>query len=265
MAATAARSTGLVSATASASSTTGVSRSRWARPATSGTTPPKRAWVSTWLDTTELCTTRPSSTTAAAVSSHEVSMARILTSGLRAWSRRSSCRRPPPRDSQADSVVVGVDAVRPHDEGILVGLGVVVLAEALGLEPEPVVHGLGRQIGHPHLEGQVLGAVQPRRPGQVGQQPGADLVAVPRRVHRDGRHVRLVTAVHQSRVTDDEPVDARRHVVAAGPEVELAHEQGHRPRPRVHLVFDPHHRTKVTPPQRDQMDRYLAPRPPGAG
>ena len=60
-----------------ASSTTGVSRSTWARPATSGTTPPKRACRSTWLDTTELLTIRPSSTTAAAVSSHEVSMARI--------------------------------------------------------------------------------------------------------------------------------------------------------------------------------------------
>ena len=32
---------------------TGVSSSTWARLAISGTTPPKRAWRSTWLDTTD--------------------------------------------------------------------------------------------------------------------------------------------------------------------------------------------------------------------
>jgi len=57
-----------------ASATTGVSSSTWARLATSGTTPPKRECRSVWLLTTEDSTSRPSTTTAAAVSSHEVSM-----------------------------------------------------------------------------------------------------------------------------------------------------------------------------------------------
>ncbi len=37
----------------------------------------------------------------------------------------------------------GVDVVGPHDQGVLVGLGVVVLAHAGGFETEPAVHGLG--------------------------------------------------------------------------------------------------------------------------
>ena len=60
----------------SASSMTGSSRCRWARAATSGTTPPKRACRSV-CEATTLDSTRGSSVkTAAAVSSQEVSMAR---------------------------------------------------------------------------------------------------------------------------------------------------------------------------------------------
>src|SRR5919202_3559280 len=56
--------------------TAGVSSSTWARLAISGTTPPYRAWRSTWLDTTDDSTVVPSATTAAAVSSHDVSIPR---------------------------------------------------------------------------------------------------------------------------------------------------------------------------------------------
>jgi hypothetical protein len=60
-------------ARANASATTGVSSSTWARPASSGTTPPNAACRSTWLATTDDSTLPPAST-AAAVSSHDVSM-----------------------------------------------------------------------------------------------------------------------------------------------------------------------------------------------
>jgi hypothetical protein len=47
------------------------------RDAISGTTPPNLRWKSTWLATTLESTSWPSRSTAAAVSSHDVSMARI--------------------------------------------------------------------------------------------------------------------------------------------------------------------------------------------
>ena len=53
----------------------GVIVSTWARLASSGTTPPNAACRSIWLATTDERTARSSSTTAAAVSSHDVSMA----------------------------------------------------------------------------------------------------------------------------------------------------------------------------------------------
>jgi len=63
-------------ASARASSTTGATSSRCRRDATSGTTPPKRAWSSAWDETT-FARMRPSSvTTAAAVSSQDVSTPR---------------------------------------------------------------------------------------------------------------------------------------------------------------------------------------------
>jgi hypothetical protein len=53
---------------------TGLSASTCARDAISGTTPPKSAWISTWLDTTLEMTSLPPITSAAAVSSQLVSM-----------------------------------------------------------------------------------------------------------------------------------------------------------------------------------------------
>ena len=85
-------------AAASASATTGSTSSTWARPATSGTTPPKAAWRSIWLDTTDEMTRSSSSTTAAAVSSQLVSSARIrgrLMGSILGRRRSSSAARSP--------------------------------------------------------------------------------------------------------------------------------------------------------------------------
>src|SRR5687768_6656642 len=61
----------------SASRTTGTMARRCSRDASSGTTPPYLPCVSSCAATTEESTVWASSTTAAAVSSHELSMARI--------------------------------------------------------------------------------------------------------------------------------------------------------------------------------------------
>src|SRR5947207_5717436 len=57
--------------------------------------------------------------------------------------------------AQSLGVLVSVDVVGPHDEGVLVRLDVVVLAYAGGMEAEPAVHGLSRLVAHAHLEGEV--------------------------------------------------------------------------------------------------------------
>jgi hypothetical protein len=57
--------------------TTGFTSSRWWREATSGTTPPYRAWAAA-CDEMTLERIRASSVTAAQVSSHDVSIARTI-------------------------------------------------------------------------------------------------------------------------------------------------------------------------------------------
>jgi hypothetical protein len=66
-------------ARSSASSITGSKVSRCERLAISGTVPPKRLWMSICETTTSDKTVCPSSTTAAAVSSQEVSIPRMRT------------------------------------------------------------------------------------------------------------------------------------------------------------------------------------------
>ena len=65
------------SARSSASSITGETSSRWRLEAISGTTPPYFAWMSAWELTTFERISPPAVTTAAAVSSQEVSIPRI--------------------------------------------------------------------------------------------------------------------------------------------------------------------------------------------
>ena len=86
---------------------TGVSISTCARPAISGTTPPKRAWRSTWLDTTDESTFVPPMTTAAAVSSQLVSMPRMHVLGV---DRDRPHGRPHSHTSSSTTVVPGISA-----------------------------------------------------------------------------------------------------------------------------------------------------------
>src|SRR4051794_37083139 len=115
-----------------------MSSSRCARLAISGTTPPNRACRSTWLETTDERTVRPPQTSAAAVSSHDVSIPRIGASEDRALvtepslpgSRLLPFRSAPCRelgDDGVDATPVRLpgDVPRPHDDGVLARLGVV--------------------------------------------------------------------------------------------------------------------------------------------
>src|ERR1700727_277670 len=60
-----------------------------------------------------------------------------------------------------------IDVVGPHDDGILPGHRVVVLADAGWDEPEPAVQGLRRFVVGRHLE---------REAGDAGEEEGADAV-----------------------------------------------------------------------------------------
>src|SRR4051812_3158912 len=133
-------------ASTSASATTSPTSSACARLAISGTTPPKRACRSTWLDTTLERMSWPSSTIAAAVSSQLVSMPRIavttrrlptldrIEGGLAVDAVRNA--------GQLCGVLVAVDVTHPHDERVLVRLRVVPLAHADRAEAEVPVHRL---------------------------------------------------------------------------------------------------------------------------
>src|SRR5687768_12274960 len=187
-----------------ASATTGVSSSTWARLAISGTTPPKRACRSTWLDTTEERMSRPPVTTAAAVSSHEVSMPRIVVPGSTSKSNtvmrpalgfagplgprsraRSSCDTLPRRGAghrrgdgiEPLSVRGEIDVVGPHHDRVLVGLGVVVLPHPGRREAERAVQLLGARVAHPDLEREPGAAALGGGSAQPQHEPCADPVA----------------------------------------------------------------------------------------
>src|SRR5437764_1242833 len=188
-AATASRSVSSTPASTIAWAMTGLTSSRWARLAISGTTPPKRAWRSPWLATTDDRRFVPSSTTPTAVSSHDVSIPRMFTGRS---SQRLLLHLGRARDAGLDGVeqlgvVVPGDVLRPHDEGVLLGLGVVVLPHADGPEPEAPVEVLGRLVPQAHLEGQAGRSPPAGFPGQGEQQAGADLVPVPGGLDGDGR------------------------------------------------------------------------------
>src|SRR2546421_3983628 len=176
-------------ASISAWAMTGLTSSRWARLAISGTTPPKRAWRSLWLATTDDFRATPSSTTPTAVSSQEVSMPRMFTAlfssdlGSQGLVLHLGGAGHAVLDGgQEPGVLVAGDVLGPHDEGVLLRLGVVVLAHADGPEPEAPVQVLGRLVGQPHLQREAGGPPPAGLPGQGQQQPGADLVALPGRV-----------------------------------------------------------------------------------
>src|SRR5688572_6706628 len=155
-AATASRSDSSRPASTRAWAMTGLTSSRWARLAISGTTPPKRAWRSFWLATTDDRMLTPSSTTPTAVSSHDVSMPRMITVDI---SQGLILHLGRPGYAGFDrieepGVLLAADVLGPHHEGVLLGLGVVVLPHADGPEPEPPVQVLGRLVAEPDLQGE---------------------------------------------------------------------------------------------------------------
>src|SRR5437764_6179440 len=213
--------------------------------------------MSTWLLTTDESTWLPSPTTAAAVSSHEVSMPRMRAGGLTsspalvAGHRRAETRL---QGIEAAGVVVGVDVVDPHDQCVLVGLGVVVLADTGGLEAEPVVERLSHPVGDPYLEGEVAGTSTPGQPGHVEHEPGPDLVSLPRRVDGDRGHMGVRAAEHETRVADHGALGPGDVVGAGRTQGELAHEQAQRPGPGIDLGLDTQHRAEVAAPHREELD-----------
>src|SRR5579862_5079085 len=153
-AATASISPSVVPASSSASPMTSLTSSRCARDAISGTTPPYRACRSTWLDTTDDCTNRPSSTTAAAVSSHEVSIPRmrmVTSPAVRSFEHGGAGHAPLEAIEQR-GVVGLVHLVGPHDQRVLAAVGVVALAHTDRGESESLVEPLRAVVREPYLQ-----------------------------------------------------------------------------------------------------------------
>src|SRR6185436_1621228 len=134
-------------ASSSVCSSNGFSVSTWARAATSGTTPPKRRWRSTWLATRFARSVKRSSTTAIAVSSHDVSIPRTLTRVTSGVSRTHVLGSLLHDLLQASRVRGRLHVVDPHDQRVLADLLVVVLADADGAEPVATVEALRSPVG----------------------------------------------------------------------------------------------------------------------
>ena len=135
-------------------------------------------------------------------------------------------------------VVGGVDVARPHDDGVLAGLGVVVAPHPDGREAEAPVQRLGGGVRHPHLEGEVA---HPERGGGarlVEEQHRADAAAVPGRVDGQGGDVPVLLHHHEPAVADHEGADGGHGVAPRPPLGQLGQEDRRRPRPRVVGLFD---------------------------
>src|SRR5512141_646854 len=228
-------------ACSSASSRSGFSASTWARLASSGTTPPKRACRSTWLEMTFESATR-SSTTATAVSSQEVSIPRTFTERP---SRASALGERVHELAELAAERRVADPVDPHDERVLADLLVVVLAHADGSEPEPPVQPLRAPVRHAHLERDRLGPHLDGVRDEVVQEPRADLVPVVERIHGDVRDVGLLAVADETAVADDLPVHAGDEVAAIRALGHLREEQVRAPRTRVDLTLDRHDAAQV--------------------
>src|SRR4051794_23327533 len=136
VAATASTSSSVPPASRSAASTTGSTSSRWWRAATSGTTPPKPSWALACEEMTLLRIRGPSST-AAQVSSQEVSIA---------------SSRPSFKASTSVKSLSPATSIKPHDQGVLAVVVVVARTDAGGAEAEAFVHADRTVIGDAHLE-----------------------------------------------------------------------------------------------------------------
>src|SRR5690554_786418 len=117
----------------------GFRASRCWREAISGTTPPNRAWVSIWEATWLAKSSRPRLTMATAVSSQDVSIAKILAISLLL------------------SVQVGCDVIQPHYQRVLSVISVIAPTHSRHHKAKPGIELLGSQIAAPHLQGNAIG------------------------------------------------------------------------------------------------------------
>src|SRR3954468_5430904 len=211
--ATPSRSPNPTPAASRASSSSGVNASTCARLATSGTTPPNRSCSATCVAMRFERTSR-SSTTATAVSAHDVSIPRTFIANR---ARRSGVRADrlgdgPHQLGELRAVRRRADLVEPHDQCVLVDLLVVVLANADRSEAEPRVDALRRPVRHPHLERDRVGAHVDTGEDQVVQDPAPDPRALVHRVDGDVRDVRLLAVADHAAVADDVTIDPRDEV-----------------------------------------------------
>src|SRR5829696_2749360 len=180
-----------IPAVSAARSMVGTIASRWARLATSGTTPPKRACSSTLLATESASRVWPR-TMPTPVSSHEVSMPRTRGSSVMRGGRfrPSGTRQPAAHHQRLGAVAVVVGAYVDDAE----------LARDVEAER--------RSVGHAHLQqhpGGTLGADQ-----QLLEQAGGDPAASRLRADADAEQVDDVAGGHRHGVAgevvgDDEP------------------------------------------------------------
>src|SRR6266540_2611794 len=246
-------------AVSSAASIMGVRASTCARLASSGTTQPKRSCTSTWL-AMRLASTVSRSTTATAVSSHDVSMPSTFTATPSRSGPRPRRRPEASRDlgshavgelveqpAQARPELGVADPVQPHDQRVLADLLVVVLPDAHGAEPESGVQPLGPPVGDADLERHGLGAHVARGEDQIVQEARADLLALAFGIDGDVGHVGLLPVADEPAVADDLPLDARDEVAPVPRLGHLREEQVGAPRARVDLEFDRHDATEVAP------------------
>src|SRR2546423_11775777 len=175
--ATASTSPTRISASFIARSIIGLMASTCAREATSGTTPPNRSCRCVWLETRFARTHRPSSTTATAVSSQEVSIPRTRTRLPSEISGRLGPGRNVLDDVlEALSVVGRPDVVGHHDESVFGRLLAVVLPDPDRAKPEPPVHALGGPVRDAHLERDGDGAHADAFLDQLVQEAGAEIL-----------------------------------------------------------------------------------------
>src|SRR5579859_3151423 len=231
-----------VPARARASSITGPSRSRCRRDASSGTTPPYRTCRSTWEATTFDRRPPGRSSTAAAVSSHEVSMPRMRTiDGAR--SRAGLVAALVPLEGGPVPFVAllkrgFVDVAGPHDDRVLAVVAVVALADADVFEPVLAVQRLGAAVGPAHLERDPPRAAPHRFGDQSDEQALPDPPPAALRRHCDRRHVRLVEDDPHPRVADHRVRLAGHEVAREAVVPQLAEVGIARPRRRERRLLD---------------------------
>ena len=183
-----------------ARATTGLSASRCARDAISGTIPPKSACRSIWVETTLETTSLPPITNAAAVSSQLVSIPSTRVDSSTATSPGPvtvlpAIRRGGPR-TQA------LDVMAPHHDGIL-HVVVVALTDARRDEPEVPVQLLRTGARHPHLERPRHARTTDRLVGESEHQRRGHAAAPSVGMDGDVGDVRLVCGEPEPSMTDD--------------------------------------------------------------